>query len=401
MSGLTLQQDLGDKNPGRVGNGIDEYDALADSKLAADAMQCENLTIADGKIRITDGSKPATLIVNMPCSYIYLSGQMDAKTVIGTGGSITASLSLNNGLDWKPIAKYDQSGDQKADLKPLMFDNYDYRVKFEIAGAGTGLDALKFTNTFQHSQAPLPVITAGDNKITFSAGAAEGTVTVDGNMGNITDKMTNALTISDFHPIVDGCNAKRFALEGGSGNAIVPISAPGDITRVRLSAHWRARDPKDSYTLSASFDNGQTWKEMGKLGQANPATSTYLVFTDVPANSRNVQVKFDGTQKNTTCIFDMRIDVDYKEPAGGFRPVKVTYAWEEGAPAPAAPAAPAPPSTQPAGKGGKGKKAPAPAAAPPGTPKTDVHVCNSPNETWTIHCADGTRPKSYTIELVK
>ena len=25
-----------------------------------------------------------------------------------------------------------------------------------------------------------------------------------------------------------------------------------------------------------------------------------------------------------------RIDADYKEPAGGFRPVQVTYVWEEG-----------------------------------------------------------------------
>ena len=129
--------------------------------------------------------------------------------------------------------------------------------------------------------------------------------------------------------------------------------------------------------MSASFDKGQPWKEIGKLDLANSAKSTYLVFSDVPAGSRAVQIKFDGTQKNATEIFDLRIDVDYKEPAGGFRPVKVTYTWEETAPAAA-----------------QGEK-------PHATLKTDEHICVKPDETWTIHCGPGTVAKTYSVELAK
>jgi hypothetical protein len=90
------------------------------------------------------------------------------------------------------------------------------------------------------------------------------------------------------------------------------------------------------------------------------------VFTDVPTGSQEAQVKFSGQQKNTTCMFDLRMDADYKEPAGGFRPVKVTYAWTEG-----------------------------------GAEKTDSHVCKTAEDTWTVKCGKGTVAKSYTVELAK
>jgi hypothetical protein len=109
------------------------------------------------------------------------------------------------------------------------------------------------------------------------------------------------------------------------------------------------------------------------------------VYSAVPPGAKEVLVKFDGVQKNATEIFDMRIDVDYKEPAGGFRPVKVTYAWEEGVPA--------------AKAAEKGKDLVVEKAH--GTVKTAEHICASPEDTWTIHCGPGTVAKSYTVELAK
>ena len=295
---------------------------------------------------------------------------------------------------------------------------YDYRLKLEFNGSGTGLDGLKIAHEIQHSQAPLPVILEGDNKITFAAGVQEGTITVLGNMkSDKTGEKQN--TIADYHPTVDGFEdgVKTFR---GRGTAIIPIGTPGEITRVRMGVHWRARDAaKDYYEVSASFDGGKEWKSVGKLAQANPAASTYLVFSDVPAGSKEVQVKFEGNQNNTTCIFDLRIDVDYKEPTGGFRPVKITYTWEEGPAVAAAPAATAAPAPAAAGgdapkegkkgdKGGDkaakaGKKGGPPTPAPEmhGTVKTDEHICKTPTDTWTIKCGPNTVPKSYTVELVK
>jgi hypothetical protein len=49
-----------------------------------------------------------------------------------------------------------------------------------------------------------------------------------------------------------------------------------------------------------------------------------------PFPPRRGLVRWSGTRRDTTAIYDFRIDADYREPHGGFRPVKVTYRWEEG-----------------------------------------------------------------------
>jgi hypothetical protein len=389
-SELGQQTEFGDRAPGRIGNGTLEYDVMADSKLASDALTFENLKMDGGKLRVVDAGKPGVLVVRMPSSYLYLGGDMAIQPTIGNGGTVKASVSLNNGLDWMDLAKIEKGGEQKVDLKPMIWNRYDYRLKLELSG-GPGIDALKLTNKIQCSQAPLPVIVDGENKLTFTADkVAEGTVTVEGDMAGKPSRRTGmAPWIGDFHPTVNGASVKRFAIgttqesddKAGvpgtdilsivvdppkKGFATVPVTAPGEITRVRLGVHWRARNPADGYTVLGSFDDGKTWKEMGKLGQANPAKSTYLVYSDVPAGAKTVLVKFDGVQKNATEIFDLRIDVDYKEPAGGLRPVKVTYNWEEN-----------------------------------GTPKSAQHVCATSGDTWTIPCGKGTVVKSYSVELAK
>jgi hypothetical protein len=75
-------------------------------------------------------------------------------------------------------------------------------------------------------------------------------------------------------------------------------------------------------------------------------------------------VRFAGTQRNTTAIFDFRIDADYVEPSGGFRPVKVTYVWEEN-----------------------------------GVEKRDVHITAKPQESYQIQCDGKPLMKSLIVEL--
>src|SRR5207244_7610833 len=97
-----------------------------------------------------------------------------------------------------------------------------------------------------------------------------------------------------------------------------------------------------------------------------PGNCQYVVFSDVPAGKRQVLVRYVGTNKSATGIFNFRIDADYQEPLGGFRPVRVTYAWEED-----------------------------------GQPKRDVHVARGPQETYTIRCAAKPLMKSVVLELAE
>lgn len=85
--------------------------------------------------------------------------------------------------------------------------------------------------------------------------------------------------------------------------------------------------------------------------------------SDAPAGARSALVRFSGTRRNTAMLFNVRIDADYREPHGGFRPVKVTYVYEEA-----------------------------------GVTKRNVHVARKRSETWTIRCARKPIMKSLTLE---
>jgi hypothetical protein len=372
-SRLGMCRKLGDIAPGRIGNGTHEYDVpLADGSFRLGALAAENLaTSTEDKsspaaVHVKDPARPAVLILGMPSSYVYLSGQVSLKLVVGPGGSIVVAFSDNHGLDWTEIARIDHSGQQQLDLKPYCYRRYDYRLKFQLDGKGTGLDALSIRHDVQHSQAPLPALLAGDNKITFSAGPHEGTVTLEGATSVAFRDKGRSLFYKDFHPILTG-NVRTDGMRvEGKGSITFPIATPGEMTRLRVNAFYRARDKRDGYEVEVSLDGGKTFNPVLKLGGPIPATSRYFTIADVPPGTKEAQLRFNGHTVNTTMLFGLRIDADYRQPHGGFRPVKITYAWEED-----------------------------------GKPRRHEHVAARPEETYTIRCGPKTVVKSFTVELAK
>jgi len=364
----TGQEDLrysprfGDLAPGRVGNGTLEYDVpLASPGLADAALEYGNLSAG---LRAADPSKPAILTLRMPTSYIYLSGDASYAATIGNGGAITVAFSDNNGLDWKDVAHL-TSGQGHVNLKPLVYRRYDYRLRFTLTGQGTSLSALKLIHDIQHSQRVLPALDKGTNTITFSAGPQEGTITVEG-ATNPKNKSKN-LTLADFHP--DTHNLKdtpALFLTGPKGDITFPITAPGDITRIRCGLHYRARGAADGWDLQASFDSGKSFKTFHHFAGPYGGNSEYVTLSEIPPGARSVLVRLAGTQRNTTGILDLRIDADYLEPHGGFAPVKITYVYNEGA-----------------------------------TEKRNTHTTTHQNDTYTINCADKPALKSITLELAE
>jgi hypothetical protein len=355
----------GDLAPGRIGNGVLEYDVPVQSAFyRSGALTAENLD--ESAVRVRDAARPATLILRMPSSYVYLTGTLAFTAAIGEGGSVVVSFSDNNGLDWKEIAGVTAAGEQRVDLGPLVLRRYDYRLKFVYQGAGTGLDALKIVHDIQHSQRPLPALDQGNNTITFNAGPAEGTVTVEG-ATNLTQK-GKQLVWTDFHPEVSGFTKGDllFIDKTGKGVLTFPVATPGDLVRLRFGAHYRARDARDGLDYQVSFDRSKTWKTVDRAAGPTLGNCKYVVFADVPTGVRQALVRYTGTNRNATGILNFRIDADYREPFGGFRPVRVTYTWEED-----------------------------------GQQKQDVYVARKPRETYTIRCAAKPVMKSIVLELAE
>jgi hypothetical protein len=60
------------------------------------------------------------------------------------------------------------------------------------------------------------------------------------------------------------------------------------------------------------------------------------------------------------------MDADYKEPAGAFKPVKITYTWDEN-----------------------------------GQTKTNEYVAKEAKAKYTIECGKGARVKSFAMQLAE
>jgi hypothetical protein len=321
----------GDLAPGRVGNGTLEYDVPA--------------------ALLKDAAKAGSFTVRMPSSYVYLTG----KAIFKAAGPVSVSFSDNNGLDWKDVAV---SGSE-IDLTPLVLRRYDYRLTFKGA-----LQSLRIEHDIQNSQRALPALAAGKNTLTFSAGPAESTVTVEGSVNP--GSKGKQLLATDFHPEMNGFDPNLFIGGSGKGDITFPVTTPGDLTRLRFGAHYRARDAKDGLDYQVSFDGGKSWKAAGRAAGPTPGDCLYVTFAEVPAGTREAKVRYSGTSRNATGLLNFRIDADYKEPAGGFRPVKVTYRWDE-----------------------------------EGKAKEQVFVAKKPEELWTVTCATKPVMKSIVMELAE
>jgi hypothetical protein len=319
----------GDLAPGRVGNGTLEYDVPA--------------------ALLKDAAKSGSFSVRMPSSYVYLTG----KATFKAAGPVAVTFSDNNGLDWKELAV---SGSE-IDLSPLVLRRYDYRLTFKGV-----LQSLRIEHDIQNSQRALPALGAGKNTLSFTAGPAESTITVEGST-NAGAKGKQILA-ADFHPEINGFEPNYFIGGSGKGDITFPVSTPGDMTRLRFGAHFRARDAKDGLDYQVSFDGGKTWKTVSRAAGPTAGDCHYVTYAEIPAGTREARVRYSGTSRNATGFLNFRIDADYKEPAGGFRPVKVTYRWDE-----------------------EGKS------------KEQIFVAKKAEETWTVTCAAKPVMKSIVMEL--
>ncbi|MCL2640509.1 MAG: hypothetical protein FWD53_06675 [Phycisphaerales bacterium] len=368
--------DWGDLTEQRIGNGTLEYDVpLASGAFRGGAFKVENLaTKAEASntgaaVQVKDAAADGVLEIRMPTSYVYLAGELTFTSVLGNGGQIDVQFSDNNGLDWKNVMTVTTAGEQKINLQHLVHRRYHYIARFTLKGNGTGLDALKFSHDIQYSQRALPSLTQGENKITFSSAAQEGTITIEGCPVKSQRGRGKNLHWLDFKPQLEGINGEAPRADGPA-SIIYPVKTPGDIARVRVSSHFSAANANAVWLIDVSFDDGKTWRTVAEPTDADMNierifVAQYATADNVPPGARAALVRYRKVGNGTSYLSNARIDADYKEPTGGFRPVKVSYLWSEG-----------------------------------GVDKSDVRVVTSENDTWTIKCETKPTLKSLVVELV-
>lgn len=362
---LRYSPQFGDLAPGRIGNGTHEFKPLVGRDLRS-ALRSENVRVgADFTtntpvLGLVKETLPGEIVYRLPSSYVYLGGTLQYDN-IHAGRVVVVEFSRNHGLDWVEIGRSQTMETFKLDLKPHIYRLYDYQIRFKLAPFAS-IENIAFTHTIQQSQRALPALAQGENKLTFSAGPQEGTITLEGALDP--QRKAKNIVYTEYHPQLENIGGAPLILSGGTGQITFPVTTPGDIKRIRVGLHYRARDKNDGWELQASFDGGKTFKAFGTAEGPFAGNSVALTCNDVPAGTKSALVRFAGKQRNTTCILDWRIDADYAEPHGGFRPVKITYIWNEGA-----------------------------------DERKNIHVAKTPRETFTITCDTKPVLKSYSVEL--
>lgn len=355
---------FGDIAPGRVGNGELIYAVPIDVSLERAAWRFENLAVEDGALKAKDAAAQGILEIRNPCSYVFLKGEMTLGARVGEGGSVRVFFSDNNGLDWSSVGELRNDGEIAIDLGPHILRRYDYRVRVLLNGADTSVAALRFRHDVQHSQRPLPALAQGVNTVTFSAGPQEGTVTIEGST-DLANK-GKQLVFTDFHPQMRNIMADRLMIDQQQmdGEIRYVVNTPGDMTKLSVMTHYRARDQRGGWDVQVSYDGGESFASIAKCPGGTPFFGVFAETAAVPPGTRSAIVKLAGTTGfNATMIFNLRIDADYAIPNAGFRPVKVTYLWEEG-----------------------------------GIEKKHEHVARTPRETFTITCESRPTMKSLIVE---
>jgi len=366
---MAYLKQYGDLTECRIGSGVVEYEPpLDDDSLRRNALRYENLetTARGATLRVKDAALDGVLELDMPTSYVYLTGTLELQSRAPGGGTVRVQFSDNNGLDWRDVALIEQSGERSFDLQSLVLRRYDYRLRLVMRGPDTGIDHLRIRHDVQCSQRALPTLDKGENTISFSAGPHEGTVTIQGSStGNGEGRQVQPF---DFRPEYDGVKPQYLRDEryGQPGMVTFPIATPGDMIRLRFGMHYRCRDPRDQWEMQVSWDGGEAFETVDTVTGPTQGSCRYVTVDRMPAGTRNALVRFVGSQRNTTAILSLRIDADYALPSGGFRPVKVTYRWQENE-----------------------------------QPKGHVHVAKSPHETYQIVCPDKPTMKSIALELAE
>jgi hypothetical protein len=360
---------FGDLAPGRIGNGTLEYKVpLSGGRILSSALRVENLGFAsaDGgapEVYARSPEAPGILEIRMPSSYVFLTGRLRFSPVVQEGGAVRVLYSQNHGLDWIELARVTSSVEQRVDLTPLVLRRYDYRLRFVLEGKGTGLDTLRIHHDIQHSQRALPALGRGLNTITFSSGPQEGTITLEGSL-DVEDRSKQVLW-AEYRPRLQGIREKNgWEVEGRRGVATIPIETPGDLVRLRLTVSYRARDRRDAWEIGFSLDDGTSYRSVGRCGGPRLNYTCSFTVSGIPPKTRSALVRLVGEQWNATRIKNLRVDADFREPQGGFRPVRITYVWDEA-----------------------------------GTERRHSHVAATPQDTYQIQVGKRFRMKSLVLEL--
>jgi hypothetical protein len=258
------------------------------------------------------GCTPVDLAPEKQLRAVYAPGAKNGLVIEGRI-SCPVSLSVDHGRSW---SRAEQAGD-RLDLTDLVKGRRQYWLRLHAGAKSLAQCDLTIRTVCQASLSIVPRLTAGKNRITYSAGGTA-SLAAGPDMG-----------LAVAH-VVEGAI-------GGSRPVTLKLAAPRGEKGVHVYAAQRqasGNPPRDvKYNIDCSADGGRTWLPLvdeQPLIRHEPEPgdcwSQSHVWGDaaVPPTSGPVLVRFDSAGRTLQrCEAHLIYEVENTSP------VKVTYAWKE------------------------------------------------------------------------
>ena len=226
----------------------------------------------------------------------------------GRSGSdgLKVSISTNNGRTFAPIhsAKPGKRTEATVDLKDKIFRRYAYWLRIELEG-DAGLDSIRSRKRFSARPADDAVAGQGEEHDHGRGGPRRGDRDAVDCVPDHRDAAFNKNeTTGTMGVVFDNVDVRGDACwwKGGTGTMTVPVEVPGDMVSLGFSTQFRARSEKDRIRVTASTDNGRSWREVAVLRGPTQGRTEHVRVDKWPARDSQSAAAFrDDRRQYSRC----------------------------------------------------------------------------------------------------
>lgn len=294
----------------------------------ADALHAaENVAASADGLRARDAARPAQAVFSVTAANVVTSLRLRARADAG----VAFSVSGNAGSTWTAL---DRAGEEAsavdiAHVGAPVAGRPGYLLKAEWTGEAR-LRSLELTTMTQVNPRTLPALRLGRNEL--AAVSDEGLETVVFHPRLTADALEREFhKASDWQAVARPHDQEPTIRSLEKAELIVRCPVPRAIRAVRMAATTLIMEPCPSGALvmEASFDHGETWRKLGETRWSGAPYDERLSFEtrDIPEGTREVWLRYRASRSGVGLI-NIVAEVGY-EPAGGFMPYDLVYAWDE------------------------------------------------------------------------
>lgn len=327
------------------GNGV----WICHPKLTADglrrsAFSSHGVTAASAVLQPEKAGLPGEVVFKIRAANIIASQVIRIRGVCQTPQErVTLAVSTTAGQTWSQVGEIsgEESFTEEYSLREEVNGSYEVLVKLTLStasdpGAVRLEDIVIETRTMLNSKTQ-PQLRLGRNTVVVATGEPSDSIVVWPDLQG-----------TAYRPFV--CDEQNIATDqehagwhgvmyaekpGEEAYTTYRISAPRPITRLIYGGRFYNRVPKGEIRLLHSFDGGKTWTLDWRLSETSQPWDDihYVTVDDVPADTREVLVKYalQAPQAGPTAcsIYSVRMEVQHQVAEPGFRPLAVTFTWDE------------------------------------------------------------------------